>query len=261
MKKWILILLLLFSFSLTSCETEKELYIATTTSLENSGLLAYIIPSFEEEYNIKVNIIAVGTGAALELGQLGEVEILLVHDYDSEVLFVENGYGIKRANIMYNDFIIIGPNQLQATSINDAMLEIKDNYNFYSRGDNSGTHVKELSLWQNAGLDVSTFGSFYNETGQGMGDTITMANISSYYTLSDRATYLSMKDNIDLIISYQNSEELLNQYGVIKVNPDLYNKTDEYAELFYNWIQRSDIQTLISTYIMYDEQLFYPNAE
>lgn len=260
MKKIIISILVIFTLFLTSCDQKNVLMIATTTSLDNSGLLEFIIPVFEEEYNIDVQIIAVGTGRALELGQEGEVEILLVHDYYREVQFVNDGYGTKRANIMYNDFILIGPKELVATNLESALSEIKDNYTFYSRGDNSGTHSKELALWKLYGFDVSSFGGFYKEVGKGMGPTITMTNLKGYYTLSDRATYLSMKENLDLIIVYENRVELMNQYGVIKVNPELYTTTDDYSDLFYEWIQRDDIQELIGTYIKYDEQLFFPNS-
>lgn len=257
MKKLMIISLLFFVFLLSSCNNQKVLKIATTTSLDNSGLLDYLIPYFEEEYGIDVDIIAVGTGAALELGELGQVEILLVHDYEREIAFVEHGYGEKRANIMYNDFIIIGPTVLSSTTLEDALFEIKENYDFYSRGDQSGTHSKEVSLWNMYGYDVSTFTDFYHETGQGMGTTISMSNLSGFFTLTDRATYLSMLEDISLVIAYENTEELKNQYGVIKINPDLYTGTDRYAELFYNWIQREDVQTLIEQFKQYETQLFY----
>ena len=261
MKKLLYMLVLVFTVSMSGCSGDKELYIATTTSLDNSGLLEYLLPYFEEEYDIKVNVVAVGTGAALELGKEGEVEILLVHDLAREILFIDDGFGTKRANIMYNDFIILGPEVLLSMSLDQALIEIKDNYDFYSRGDNSGTHSKELSLWDSVHLDPSTFGDFYNETGKGMGDTITMASLSGYYTLSDRGTYLAMKDNIDLVIACENDPRLINQYGVIKVNPDSYNKTDEYADLFYDWIISQEAQDLIAAYRIYNEQLFIPNAE
>ncbi len=260
MKKMIVLLGVLLVFVLSSC-SKKELLIVTTTSLDNSGLLEYIIPSFEEEYGIKVKIVALGTGAALEMGRKGEADILLVHAYDSEVEFVNEGYGEKRHNIMYNDFIIVGPSALEVDTLADALeLITSQPLDFYSRGDNSGTHKKELSLWEEYNYDVSTFGDWYHETGQGMGSTLTMTSLSGYYALSDRATYLSMKENLDLVIAYENRDELKNQYGVIKVNPDLHNRNEAYADLFYDWIIRQDTQDLIATYIMYDEQLFYPNA-
>lgn len=258
MKKLLIFFMISLLILTTGCQNnDKVLYIATTTSLDNSGLLEYLIPRFEEEYGIKCNVVAVGTGAAIELGKEGQVEILLVHDIERELKFVEDGYGTKRNNIMYNDFIIIGPSILNGETLDEALSEIIDNHSFYSRGDNSGTHSKELSLWELHGFDVSSFTDFYFETGQGMGSTITMADLSEYFTLSDRATYLSMLENISLVIGYENPNELKNQYGVIKVNPELYSKTDEYAELFYNWILRDDVQQLITEYEIYETQLFY----
>lgn len=259
MKKIFILVGILFIFTLSSC-SKKELLIVTTTSLENSGLLAYIIPSFEEEYDIFVKVVALGTGAALELGEMGEADILLVHAYDLEVEFVNNGFGEKRHNIMYNDFIIVGPLDLEASTLEDALALIVANHDFYSRGDNSGTHTRELSIWNQFDYEVSSFGDWYHETGQGMGSTLTMTSLSEYYTLSDRATYLSMKENLELVIAYENREELKNQYGVIKVNPELHNRNEEYADLFYDWIIREDTQDLIATYIKYEEQLFFPNS-
>ena len=253
-------ILSIFSIMMLSACSKDELLIVTTTSLENSGLLDYIIPSFEEEYDVFVKVVARGTGAALELGEMGEADILLVHAYDLEVEFVENGYGEKRNNIMYNDFIIVGPTKLDTSSLEETMNIIITDYDFYSRGDNSGTHTRELSIWNQFGFEVSDFGEWYKETGQGMGTTLTMTSLSGYYTLSDRATYLSMKENLELTIAYENREELKNQYGVIKVNPKLHNRSDVIAEQFYNWIVRSDVQELISTYILYEEQLFFPNS-
>ena len=260
MKKILMIMMVLLVFTLSSCSKDKELLVVTTTSLDNSGLLAYILPHFEDEYDIFVKVVALGTGAALEMGEMGEADILLVHAYESEVEFVNNGYGEKRNNIMYNDFIIVGPIDLEVDTLEEALAAIVDTHDFYSRGDNSGTHTKELSIWNQYEYDVSSFGGWYHETGQGMGATLTMTSLSEYFTLSDRATYLSMKENLDSIISYENREELKNQYGVIKVNPELHNRNEEYADLFYDWIIRDDTQALIATYIMYEEQLFFPNS-
>ncbi len=259
MKKLIVLLGIIFVFTLSSCQ-KKELIIVTTTSLENSGLLAYIIPHFEEEYGVFVKIVALGTGAALEMGEMGEADILLVHAYASEVEFINNGYGEKRHNIMYNDFIFVGPTTLSTSTLEETLETISENHDFYSRGDNSGTHKMELSLWNQFDYDVTSFGDWYKETGQGMGSTLTMTSLSQYYTLTDRATYLSMLENLDLVIAYENSVELKNQYGVIKVNPELHNREELYADQFYDWILREDTQALIATYIKYDTQLFYPNS-
>ena len=238
------------------------LYIATTTSLENSGLLDYIIPVFEEETGYKVNVVAVGTGAALEMGRNGDVDLLLVHAKAQEIIFVEEGYGEKRADIMYNDFIFIGPAKIQEAPLDRAFQYILDNeLVFYSRGDNSGTHMRELSLWVEFGFDLSTFGSWYQETGQGMGSTITMANLEGNYTFTDRGTYLSMLDNIDLVIAYENYMELINQYGVIKINPEMYDINENAADAFYEWMLTDETQELIGTYQKYGETMFFPNAK
>ncbi len=258
MKKLLLVLLLL----LTGCEKDNTLYIATTTSLENSGLLDYIIPVFEEETGFKVNIIAVGTGAALQMGRNGDVDLLLVHAKAQELIFVEEGYGEKRADVMYNDFIFIGPAVIEEAPLDKAFQYLLDNeLVFYSRGDNSGTHMKELSLWLEFGFDSSTFGSWYQETGQGMGSTIMMANLEGNYTFTDRGTYLSMLDNIDLVIAYENYFELINQYGVIKINPELHDVNENAADAFYNWILSDDTQKLIGNYNKYGETMFFPNAK
>lgn len=260
MKKFLILFQFVFIFILSGCSQHENLLIVTTTSLENSGLLEYILPLFEDEYDIDVHVVAVGTGAALELGRNGDADILLVHDYDREMEFMDNGYGEKSHNIMYNDFVIVGPEVLVADSLSEALEQIYALEYFYSRGDQSGTHAKEVKMWVNSGYDPTMFSGWYKETGQSMGATLNMASLRQYYTLSDRATYLSMKVNLDLVISYENAEELLNQYSVIKVDPSLHNRNDDNSELFYNWIIRSDIQDFIATYIAYEEQLFYPNA-
>jgi tungstate transport system substrate-binding protein len=261
MKKLLILTILVLTIFLSSCG-KKELILVTTTSLDNSGFLEYIIPYFEEEYDVKVKVIARGTGAALALGELGEADILLTHDYDSEMIFMNAGFGEKRSNVMFNHFLIVGPTALDLGSVELTLSYIYNNeLEFYSRGDSSGTHLKELSQWELFGFDVSTFGDWYQETGQGMGSTLSMAALDNHYTLADIATFCAMKDNLDIEVAYEDVNELLNQYGVMKVNPDLHNRDDHNADLFYDWILRDDIQVLISEYIMCDLQMFYPNAE
>ncbi len=237
---------------LAGCQNSNELKIATTTSLDNSGLLEYLMPHFEEASGIKVSIIAVGTGAALELGRSKDVDILLVHAKNQEIEFVDEGYGDKRQDIMYNDFIFVGPSTIGKDNLNDVLIYIKDNLVFYSRGDNSGTHMKEMSLWDS--IDYEPSGSWYKESGQGMGNTLNMASLDSGYTFTDRGTYLSMKDSLDLIIAYEDTMSLLNQYGVIKVNDATHSDN---AEEFYQWITSNTAKELIINYVKYDEQLFY----
>jgi tungstate transport system substrate-binding protein len=261
MKKVLILMTLLLTIFLSSCNKE-ELILVTTTSLDNSGFLEYIIPFFEEEYDVKVKVVALGTGAALELGRMGEADVLFTHDYDSEMLFMNEGFGEKRSNVMFNHFLIVGPTALNLGSVEATFAYIYDNeLDFYSRGDSSGTHMKELKHWDLFGYDVSTFGDWYKEAGQPMGATLNMASLNSHYTLVDIATYCAMEENLDLEIAYENPNELINQYGVIKVDPSLHNRDETYADLFYDWLLRSDIQDLISQYEMCNLQLFYPNAE
>lgn len=261
MKRILLLTTLLLTVFLSSCNKE-ELILVTTSTLDNSGFLEYIIPYFEEEYDVKVKVVALGTGAALEMGEMGEADVLFVHDYDSEMIFMDAGFGEKRSNVMYNHFLFVGPTTTDLDSVEDTLAYIYDNeLSFYSRGDASGTHMKELKQWDTYGYDVSTFGNWYKETGQGMGTTLTMTSLSEYYTLTDIATFCAMEDNLDLEVVYEDSTELINQYGVIKVNPDLHNRDDSNANLFYDWLIRSDVQDLISEYTICDLQLFYPNAE
>lgn len=256
-----IVLVVVLVIALSSCNKKDELIIVTTTSLDNSGLLAYILPDFEKECNCKVKVVALGTGAALEIGKEGEADILLVHDLIRELKFIEDGFGIERKTIMYNDFIFIGPEKIEVSPIKNVLAFLASGNDFYSRGDLSGTHSKELRLWDSFGYDVNTFGDWYHETGQGMGSTISMANIQQFYTFTDRGTYLSMIDDIDLKIAYENTEELINLYGVIKVNDQLHNRDTKNADLFYTWITKAKTQDLIDSYVKYGEQLFYSYKE
>lgn len=261
MKKIVLLVMLSLTIFLSSCGKE-ELILVTTSTLDNSGFLEYIIPYFEEEFDVQVKIVALGTGAALEMGRMGEADILLTHDFDSEMIFMDEGYGEKRSNVMYNHFLFVGATELNLNSVEETIAYIHDNeLDFYSRGDQSGTHLKELKQWDTYGYDVSTFGDWYKETGQGMGTTLNMTSLSQFYTLVDIATYCAMADTLDLKIAYEDPNQMINQYGVMKVDPSLHNRDDANADLFYDWIIRSDVQELISQYRMCDKQLFYPNAE
>ncbi|MBC7254485.1 MAG: substrate-binding domain-containing protein [Chloroflexi bacterium] len=202
----------------------QELTLATTTSLENSGLLGAILPDFEAETHIRVHVIAVGTGQALRLGQDGNADILFVHDPAQEEAFMQAGHGIRREAVMYSDFILVGPAEDPAgirgmASAAEALAKIaKEKALFVSRGDQSGTHTKELALWQAAG--VMPQGDWYLSAGQGMGAVLTMADEKKAYTLSDRATYWARrKEGLDLVILVEGDPDLLNPYHVIAVNP------------------------------------------
>ncbi len=262
MKKILTIVFVLFMFtSLFGCKKEQSIILATTTSTENSGLLDFLLPYFEEETGIEVKVVAVGTGAALEMGRNGEADILMVHDKTRELEFISENYGTLRSDFMFNDFVIVGPGVVGDNTLVSVLQAIKDSETFVSRGDNSGTHSKEMSLWDTT--EIGNSGEWYIETGKGMGDTLMMADELQAYTLSDRATFLSMLDNLDLEIVYENPEELKNQYGIMLVNPELHNNINtEEAKKLYDWLISERGQELINQYGLeeYDQQLFFANA-
>lgn len=248
--------------------------LSTTTSTEDSGLLAFLLPKFTEKTGIEVKTIAVGTGKALQMGRDGEADVLLVHAKDSELELIADGAGTERRDVMYNDFVLVGPKDdpisLKTNSpedIKQALKTISDGKTtFVSRGDDSGTHKKELKIWEAA--EITPSGEWYIEAGSGMGDVLKMADEKQAYTITDRATYLSMKDDLDLIIVTEGDENLLNQYGVIPVNPKvLGEKSDqinhEGANAFMNWLVSEEGQALIKEFGVeeYGEALFIPNAK
>lgn len=278
--RWVLTLLLaglVALLALTGCAAEEPstqaeepvevtpLVLASTTSTQDSGLFDVLIPAFTEAYpEYDVKVVAVGTGEALQLGETKDADVLLVHAKADEEQFVADGFGTERRDVMYNDFIIVGPADdpagiAQAETASDALAVIAEaEAVFVTRGDDSGTEKKELKLWETAG--VTPAGDWYVSTGQGMGETLKIASEKQGYTLSDRATYLSMKDTLDLVISFEKSDDLLNQYGVIPVT-DATNTDGAIA--FTDWITSPEGQAVIETYGVdtYGEALFIPNAE
>ncbi len=246
----------------------QELVLATTTSTYDSGLLDAILPDFEQKTGIKVDVVAVGTGQALKLGQSKDADALLVHAKSREEQFVADGYAPFRKDVMYNDFVILGPSADPAgikgvTSAADAFRKIADaRATFVSRGDNSGTHMKEMAIWQAAGVEPA--GDWYESAGQGMGAVLTMANEQQAYTLSDRATYLSRRDGLDLDILVEGDPMLFNQYGVLPIAQDEAHQ-DKFAAAmaFVDWITSPETQQLIAEFgkEQYGQQLFYPNAD
>jgi tungstate transport system substrate-binding protein len=241
-----------------------RLRLATTTSTENSGLLAYILPDFEKKYDLKVDVIAVGTGAALKLGEKGDADLVLAHAPDLEEAFVKSGFGVDRKAVMKNEFIIIGPanDPAKVKSAKDAaaaMAQIKQNGAvFISRGDESGTHQKEKALWAKAGGKPD---KNYLEAGQGMEQVLFMANEKKAYTLSDRGTYLAVMDKLDLKILFEHDPMLDNPYSVIAVNPKLHpNVKYKEAELFINWITSPEVQAKIKSFQKHGQVLFWPTA-
>jgi tungstate transport system substrate-binding protein len=245
------LVLLLVAIALTACANEarpakdaepKSLLLATTTSTENSGLLAAILPDFEREYNAVVEVVAVGTGQALALGEDGNADVLLVHARAREDAFMEGGHGLRREEVMYNDFVILGPSTDPAgiSGMSEATAALAQiaaaGSPFVSRGDDSGTHTKEKAIWAEAGLDPA--GDWYIAAGQGMGAVLTIADEEQAYTMSDRATYLARTlEGIELEILLEDDPILFNPYGVMAVNPDKgdHIKAD-LAEQFIDWL-------------------------
>lgn len=266
---FLLIISFILIISLTGCNQETNNYesklrLATTTSTKDSGLLDYLIPFFEKENKIDVEILAQGTGQALATASMGDVDLVLVHAKDAEEKFVANGDGVERIDLMYNDFVIVGPKEdpagIKGQSTNNAFSSFpKSNIIFISRGDDSGTHQKELALWQEASSEPD--GDWYLSVGKGMGDTLIMASELQAYTLTDRATYVFMKENLDLEVLVEGDEKLLNQYGVIAVNPDKHRGVNyKGAEKLIDFLVSEKGQQMIADYKVNGEQLFFSNA-
>lgn len=238
---------------LVGCGGADELILATTTSTENSGLLDELVPLFEEQSGVNVKVVAVGSGAALTLGEQGDADVLLVHSPAAEQEFVDAGFGVERRRIMFNDFVIVGPPAdpagiASASTAVDAMRAIaEEGAAFVSRGDDSGTHARERALWAAAGLEVPSDRSWYAESGQGMGATLTIAAQTRAYTLSDRATYLAVASPEELAIAVEGDEVLRNVYHLIIVNPDRHGGLNtQAARAFSDFLVDPETQALIS---------------
>ena len=243
--------------------------VQSTTSTQNSGLFDHILPQFTEASGIEVRVVAVGTGQAIRNAANGDGDVLLVHADSAEVAFVADGLGVERFDLMYNDFVIVGPSGDPAavmgmTNASDALAMIAESGSaFASRGDDSGTHKKERSLWQEAGVDpVVSSGDWYQETGSGMGATLNTASGMGAYALTDRATWIAFENKGDLVIAVEGDDALFNQYGVILVNPQRceHVKSDE-GQAFIDWLLSSDGQNAIGAYQLDGQQLFFPNAK
>jgi tungstate transport system substrate-binding protein len=258
------ILLVLFVWS--TLASTSSIKMATTTSTENSGLLAVLLPRFETQTGISVHVIAVGTGKALKLAENGDVDLVFVHAREAEDEFVSRGFGVARRDVMYNDFVIVGPEQdpaaLSKTASAAAALAAiaRARAPFVSRGDESGTHKKEKALWSEAGLRPS--GDWYIEAGQGMGAVLIMADEKQAYTLADRGTFISFGDKVDLVVLSEDDSALHNPYGIIAVNPQRHQHVrHKEATEFIQWITSDEGQKLIGEYRINGRQLFHPSAK
>jgi tungstate transport system substrate-binding protein len=242
--------------------------VASTTSTEQSGLFGYLLPRFTEATNIGVKVVAVGTGQALDIGRRGDADVVFVHDKPAEDKFMTEGQGVKRFDVMYNDFVIVGPKSDPAHIAGDkdvveALRKISAaKAPFISRGDRSGTHEAELRLWKQAGIDVAAAkDGWYREIGQGMGPALNMSSSSNAYLLSDRGTWLSFRNRGELAILTEGDKRLFNQYGVMLVNPEKHPavKAKE-GQAFIDWLISPKGQDAIAGYKVGGEQLFFPNA-
>ena len=262
----------------TAVSAPQTLRLATTTSTADSGLLDFILPAFEKANNVKVDVVAVGSGQAIEIGSKGDADVLLVHSRKAEDKFVADGFAKKRDDVMYNDFIIVGPKADPAkikgmATGKEAFKAIMDTASpFASRGDKSGTNTKELSVWSSLSITPTQEMKWYNSLGQGMGDTLLFSNEQGAYTLADRGTYLSMVDklpNLEILVGGQNLAEnkdkvLLNPYGVLAVNPDKWPAVNyELAMKFVDWLVSPETQKVIGGYGAeeFGQPLFYPDSE
>ncbi len=246
---------------------ERTVLLATTTSVDNSGLFDYLRPALEKETGFTYKVIAVGTGKALKMGQAGDVDALLVHEKNSEVAFLEAGYGVRRTPFMFNDFMLVGPAGDPAgvgekKTISEAIQSIAAHQvAFVSRGDDSGTHKKEMELWRQVEIEPwLSDAPWYREAGQGMGKTLQIADELQAYTLTDRGTWLFSRDKLELSIVFAGDKTLHNQYSVIAVNPDLHPTNHDGAMALLDWVVSERGQWMIDQYHVKGQQLFHANG-
>ena len=247
---------------------EKSIVVSSTTSTEQSGLFNYMLPIFKMKTGIEVKVVAVGTGQALDIGRRGDADVVFVHDKPAEEKFVEEGFSTKRYEVMYNDFVLIGPKADPAKiaggkDIQVALQKIAiAQAPFVSRADKSGTHAAELRYWKGAGITPSSSQSWYKETGSGMGPALNTASAMNGYILADRGTWLSFKNRGDLVILVQGDPKLFNQYGVMLVNPAKFPHVKKVqGQEFIDWLISKNGQDVIASYKIDGEQLFFPNAK
>lgn len=243
---------------------EGRLRMATTTSLENSGLLSVLLPPFEKRFNIKVDVIAVGTGKALKLGENGDVDVLFVHAREAEDKFIRDGFGVNRRDVMYNDFVIIGPKddpvKIKGNDALGAFRKIAHKkWFFVSRGDESGTYKKEKKLWELVGIEPA--GKWYLKTGQGMGVTLQIANEKRGYCLVDKGTYIAYAGKVELVILCEGDKRFFNPYGIIAVSPKRHPYVNYvYAMALIGWVTCPEAQKIIGEFKKEGKVLFHPSA-
>jgi len=247
---------------------DKSIVVASTTSTQDSGLFEYLLPLFKQKFGITVKVVAQGTGQALDTGRRGDADVVFVHAKSAEMKFLSEGQGVKRFPVMYNDFVLIGPKSDPAgvkgmKDVVKAFQTIKAKQaSFISRGDRSGTHIAELNLWKDSGIDIEKDkGPWYESIGQGMGAALNIAQASNAYVLSDRGTWIHFKNKGDLEIVVEGDRRMFNQYGVILVNPEKHpNVKSDLGQQFIDYLVSPEGQKDIANYKIDGQQLFYPNA-
>jgi tungstate transport system substrate-binding protein len=261
-------LFLVLAGSAGACAEEKSIVVASTTSTQDSGLFGYLLPIFKKKTGIEVKVVAQGTGQALDTARRGDADVVFVHAKAQEEKFLAEGFAEKRFDVMYNDFVLVGPKAdpagIKGDDIETALRAIAaKGAPFVSRGDRSGTHVAELALWKQARVDPSSAkGGWYREIGQGMGAALNTANAMGAYVLSDRGTWISFANKGDLAIVVEGDKRLFNQYGVMLVNPQKFpHVKKEFGQAFVDWLISRDGQAAIAGYKIDGQQLFFPNAE
>ncbi|GAL03674.1 ABC-type tungstate transport system periplasmic binding protein [Photobacterium aphoticum] len=260
-----LVVIALFSATAVQAAQDMTVRLATTTSTYHSGLLDYLLPEFKKDTGYDVEVLAAGTGKSLRMGQNGDVDLVMTHAPKAEAVFVEEGYGVLPRKLMHNDFVLVGPKADPAhiSGMKDVATALKtiadDNETFVSRGDDSGTHKKELSLWAQTKMEPN-FGG-YKAVGQGMGPTLNMASELQGYTITDRGTWLAYQNKLDLKVVLQGDPRLFNPYQVILVNPSRYPDINyQGAKSFSDWLVNTKAQTMINNYKRHGEQLFVADA-
>ncbi len=259
--------LLLLALATSPAQAQRAITVASTTSTEQSGLFKHILPKFTGSTGIEVRVVALGTGQALDIGRRGDADVVFVHDKEAEEKFVADGFGVTRQEVMYNDFVVVGPKSDPAgaagKNIQAALQRIATvKASFVSRGDRSGTHAAELRYWKDAGLDLASIkAGWYKEIGQGMGPALNAASAANAYVLTDRGTWLAFKNRGDLTILVEGDRRLFNQYGVILVNPARHPQVKAAdGQSFIDWLLSTDGQKAIAEYQINGEPVFFPNA-